>query len=147
MQIKKLTATELAGVAGLFDAYRVFYGKKSDPTAALAFLQERMANNESVIFGAFDGAVMTGFTQLYPLFSSTRMKKLWLLNDLFVKEEFRGQGYSVALLERAKQLCRETGACGFMLETGKGNIIGNRLYIKTGMISDTEHNVYNWNVE
>ena len=68
---------------------------------------------------------MTGFTQLYPLFSSTRMKRYWLLNDLFVNENHRGKGHSKALIESAKELCRETKACGILLETDKTNEIGN----------------------
>jgi GNAT superfamily N-acetyltransferase len=88
---------------------------------------------------------LAGFVQLYPLFSSTRMKKLWLLNDLFVQEEYRGKGYSLALIEKSKKLCEETGACGLMLETHKENIIGNKLYERTGFSLDAEHNYYSWN--
>jgi GNAT superfamily N-acetyltransferase len=61
------------------------------------------------------------------------VKRLWLLNDLFAKEEFRGQGISKLLVERAKELCLETHACGFMLETAKTNLIDNQLYRVMGM--------------
>ena len=48
------------------------------------FLKERLENQDSEIFVAEENGILTGFTQLYPLFSSTRMKRYWLLNDLFV---------------------------------------------------------------
>lgn len=147
MEIKKATIEHLPELAVLFNGYRIFYRKESDIEGARQFLKERLTKNESEIFISFSGAIMTGFTQLYPLFSSARMKKLWLLNDLFVDEKFRGQGFSIALMDRAKDLCRKSGACGFMLETAKTNSIGNQLYQKMGLELDTEHNVYNWDVK
>jgi GNAT superfamily N-acetyltransferase len=145
IKIEQASTAHLEKLSILFDQYRVFYKKPSDTDAAKKFLTERMEKNESVIFVSFDDKkVMTGFTQLYPLFSSTRMKRLWLLNDLFVDGNYRGQGFSVALIERAKELCRETGACGLMLETAKTNDIGNNLYPRTGFVLDVEHNYYSW---
>jgi GNAT superfamily N-acetyltransferase len=81
------------------------------------------------------------------MFSSTRMKRLWLLNDLFVKKEYRRRGISKLLIERAKELCRETKACGFILETAKSNSVGNKLYQAVGMSLDHNHNYYSWDVD
>ena len=146
MEIRQATLQDVDSLATLFDQYRVFYEKSSDISAAKKFLTERLTANESVVFVAMDGNVMTGFTQLYPLFSSTRMKRLWLLNDLFVESRFRGKGISVQLIERAKQHCRETGACALTLETAKSNMIGNNLYPSTGFTLDNDHNYYSWDV-
>lgn len=145
--VREATLQDLDELAALFDAYRVFYEKQSDIAAAHAFLSERITRNESEIFVAIhpDGA-MTGFVQLYPLFSSTRMRRLWLLNDLFVHPRYRGQGISVMLIDAAKQLCVRTGACGMMLETAQSNVIGNNLYPATGFTLDTGHNYYSWDV-
>jgi GNAT superfamily N-acetyltransferase len=147
VKIEQATINHLEKLPFLFDQYRVFYKKPSDIAGARKFLQARMETNESVVFVSFNDAnVMTGFTQLYPLFSSTRMKRLWLLNDLFVDSNYRGQGFSIALIEKAKELCKETGACGLMLETAKTNDIGNNLYPKTGFRLDEDHNYYSWDV-
>jgi GNAT superfamily N-acetyltransferase len=146
-EIRKATISDIDALAELFNGYRVFYKKDPDIEKARQFLLERLIKNESEIFVSFSGAVMTGFIQLYPLFSSTRMEKLWVLNDLFVTEKFRGHGISIALIERAKELCRQSGACGFMLETAKTNVIGNQLYQRAGLALDVEHNVYNWDVK
>jgi GNAT superfamily N-acetyltransferase len=145
IKIQQATIHQLEPLSILFDSYRVFYKKNSDVESAKKFLHERIDKNESIIFVSFDEKnVMTGFTQLYPLFSSTRMKRLWLLNDLFVNSNYRGQGFSVALIEQAKKLCKETNACGLMLETAKTNDIGNKLYPKTGFTLDEDHNYYSW---
>lgn len=144
MIIREANINDLEAVALLFDSYRVFYEKLSDIEAAKTFLSERLANADSVIFLAENDNKIVGFTQLYPLFSSTRMKKLWLLNDLFVHPDYRGKGFSIGLIEKAKELCRNTDACELMLETAKSNRIGNNLYIKTGFELNTEYNFYEW---
>jgi ribosomal protein S18 acetylase RimI-like enzyme len=145
MYIHLVTLQDLSALVKLFDAYRVFYEKESDPLGVREFLSERISRGDSVIFVATDpDGTMMGFVQLYPLFSSTRMKKLWLLNDLYVAPEFRGRQVSVMLIDRAKQLAEETNAAGLTLETAKSNSIGNNLYLKTGFEMDTEHNFYSW---
>ncbi len=50
MLIKRAGTIDLDGAAPLFDAYRQFYGQRSDITAARAFLDERLRRDESVIF-------------------------------------------------------------------------------------------------
>ena len=67
-------------------------------------------------------------------------------NDLFVAPEYRSQGISVLLIDRAKQLARETNAVALTLETAKSNVIGNALYPKTGFVLDKDHNFYEWEV-
>ncbi|HYG18954.1 MAG TPA: GNAT family N-acetyltransferase [Ohtaekwangia sp.] len=147
LQIRKATPEDLTSLSELFDGYRVYYGRPSDREAARQFLSARMAGEESVIMVAMHNQDLAGFVQFYPLFSSVRMQRLWLLNDLFVQERFRGRGISVALIESGKTLCRETLACGFMLETAKTNTIGNNLYRKAGLTLDTEHYVYQWETD
>ena len=87
---------------------------------------------------------LAGFVQLYPIFSSTRLKRLWLLNDLYIRPDYRGRGLSIQLIEACKQLCVVTGSCGMILETAKDNLVGNQLYIKTGFVADEGHNYYEW---
>lgn len=145
MHIRTATKADLTQLSQLFDGYRVFYRKTSNFTEAQKFLRERLENKDSEIFLCeMDDKVLSGFVQLYPLFSSTRMKKLWLLNDLFVRPEHRGKGVSVALIERAKKLVVDSDACGMFLETEKTNDIGNQLYPKTGFEINAASNYYEW---
>ena len=129
---------DLEALAPLFDGYRRFYRQPSDPQAARAFLAERLKRNESVIFVAvLDGAIV-GFTQLYPLFSSVSMKRLWLLNDLFVAPSARRTGAGRALLERAERWAKETGAKGLTLSTEVTNVTAQRVYEAAGWTKDDE---------
>lgn len=145
MKIIQATINEIGSLAKLFDEYRVFYGKDSDIESAKKFLSERISNNESVAFIAMnDNGSAMGFTHLYPLFSSTRMSKLWLLNDLYVNSNYRKLGVGEALIERAKQLAKDTNARGLMLETASDNFPAQKLYEKTGWEKDNDHYYYSW---
>ncbi|MFM8587972.1 MAG: GNAT family N-acetyltransferase [Bacteroidota bacterium] len=143
-EIRKATIKDLKFVVELFDQYRVFYEKKSDKIKAEEFIAERLKSNDSEIFVAETDDKLVGFIQLFPIFSSTRMKRLWLLNDLFVDNEFRGKGLSKMLIEKSKELCIQTNSCGLILETAKTNVVGNELYPKVGFSLDKEHNYYSW---
>ncbi len=148
MIVKEATLSNIESIAFIFDEYRQFYEKESDVPAAQKFLSERITNNESKIyFTLSDSNIITGFIQLYPIFSSTKMKRLWLLNDLYVKSEYRGNQISLKLINKAKELAVESKSCGLILETAKTNLIGNSLYIKTNFILDNEHNYYSWDNE
>jgi GNAT superfamily N-acetyltransferase len=84
-----------------------------------------------------DGAIV-GFTQLYPSFSSVSMKRLWVLNDLFVAPEARASGAGHALLDRAERWADETGAKGLTLSTQITNLTAQRLYEACGWTKDDE---------
>ena len=144
MGILKATIADLDSLAEMFDLYRQFYKQSSDLGGAKSFLLERINGNESIIFISKEKENYTGFVQCYPIFSSVSMKRLWLLNDLFVRQEFRGKGISKQLIDRCKRLAKETGAKGLMLETDKTNHIGNSLYPKEGFVLNTSSNFYLW---
>ena len=122
----------LDALAPLFDAYRVFYGQASDPGEARAFLHARLSGLESIIFLAFREDEPGGFTQLYPSFSSVSLGRVWILNDLFVTPELRGQGVAEALLNRAATFAEKAGALRLSLATGIENKTAQRLYERTG---------------
>jgi GNAT superfamily N-acetyltransferase len=138
------TLKDLEPLATMFDLYRQFYRQLPDREGARRFLAARISGKESVIFLSRQTNEFTGFVQCYPLFSSVGMQRLWLLNDLFVKENFRGQGISKLLISRCKQLANDTGAKGLMLETEKTNEAGNRLYTQQGFVLNETSNFYFW---
>ena len=134
--IRSAAIADVDIIAPLFDAYRIFYHQQPDPGRGKDFITQRLKNNESVIFIAFEENTPIGFTQLYPLFSSVSLKKLWLLNDLFIDPEYRKHGAATALLEEAKRFALTTGAKGLTLETGKDNLPAQTLYTKNGWVKE-----------
>jgi ribosomal protein S18 acetylase RimI-like enzyme len=123
---------QLHELAPLFDAYRVFYEQPSDLPRATAFLRERLTQRDSVIFMAYLNDQALGFTQLFPSFSSVSTQRIWILNDLYIVPDVRGQRVGERLIERAVQLARETQAKGIQLETAHSNLAGQRLYERMG---------------
>lgn len=142
--ITKATIKDIETLTDLFEGYRIFYRKTPDRAAAEEFLRERLMQVDSEIFLAWEEGQAAGFVQLYPVFSSTRMKRLWLLNDLYIAPDFRGKGLSLLLIDRAKKLALETNACGVLLETEKSNDIGNQLYPRAGFVQNEVSNFYEW---
>lgn len=144
--MKTLRATEehLEQLTALFNAYRVFYDQTSDIAAAEEFLSERFSKKDSVIFIAEDAVGKgLGFTQLYPSFSSVSMQRVYILNDLYVSEEARGQGVGEALLEHAKKFAISEGAKGLTLETDVDNP-AQKLYERLGWTKDIDVFHYTW---
>ena len=136
LSVRRAGQVDLDALAPLFDAYRQFYAQPSDLPRARAWLSERIARNESIVLLARNAAGPVGFTQLYPMFSSVRTARLWILNDLFVAAEARRQGVARALLDAAARACREDGAAGLMLETGRDNAAARALYRAAGWHED-----------
>jgi ribosomal protein S18 acetylase RimI-like enzyme len=136
MQIQRVDNSTLYLVEELFDQYRVFYHQPSNIQLARQFLQQRLSNNESVIFVALDNQngkiIPAGFTQLYPSYSSVRAQKNWILNDLYVEVMHRKQGIGRKLIEAAVQFAKEHGATFIQLETMQDNITAQRLYEAIG---------------
>ncbi len=91
MKIIRVDVSQTNLVFELFNKYRVFYKQQTNSELAKQFIQERLNNNESVIFVALENELPIGFTQLYPTYSSVRAVRNWLLNDLYVEEDFRKQ--------------------------------------------------------
>lgn len=146
MTIFQATVDHLGRLVSLFDGYRQFYGQGSDPAAAAEFLKDRLSKNESVIFLATEGDSALGFVQLYPSFSSVSLKRLWILNDLFVDPAGRRKGVAKALIKRSTEFALETKSKGLVLETGIENKAAQRLYQKCGWSKELRFDRYFMNV-
>lgn len=143
LTVVRADAFSLDRLVSLFDGYRQFYGQASDPEGARAFLAERLNRGESVVFLALDGETPLGFTQLYPSFTSVGMRRIWILNDLFVAPAGRRRGVGQALLARARQHGVETGAARLTLSTATDNGTAQALYEAQGWQRDDRFHTYN----
>ena len=143
MDIRNAEPSHLDALTRLFDLYRVFYKCEPDPDSARSFLEERLSQGDSRILCAFDEEAMLGFTQLYPSFSSTEMKRIWILNDLFVDLSQRRKGVGGALLLAAREFGEATGAPYLSLETQTTNRTAQSLYESKGWEQEDEFYTYN----
>ena len=124
---------DLDALAPLFDAYRQFYEQAPDLALARAYLGERMARGECVVYVALAASgEVVGFTLLYPTFTSVGARRIFVLNDLFVRPSARGTRAGVALLEAAKAHARAAGALRLSLRTAHDNARAQRVYEQNG---------------
>jgi ribosomal protein S18 acetylase RimI-like enzyme len=134
--IRRAGLGDLDQLVPLFDAYRRFYQQPGDLPRARDFLRERLQRDESVILLAVQDGAAVGFTQLYPMFSSVRTARIWILNDLYVAGQARRSGAARGLLDAAARFAREEGAARLMLETGRDNAPARALYRALGWSED-----------
>lgn len=120
----------LEELAPLFDSYRVFYKQDSDLEKGKAFLKSRIENNESIIYMFYKDGKAVGFTQLYPKYSSARLIKNWILNDLYVDENYRREGIAKQLINKAVSFANDQEAEFIQLETQNSNRNAQLLYHK-----------------
>ncbi|WP_449446319.1 N-acetyltransferase family protein [Thermomonas brevis] len=118
------------------NGYRQFYGQASDVALAWQWLRERLRFGESTVLVAKREGAIVGFAQLYPMFSSVRTAKTWILNDLYVDAGARRQGVARRLLDAAAAFAREDGAAGIALETARDNDAARALYRAAGWQED-----------
>ncbi|HYA54139.1 MAG TPA: GNAT family N-acetyltransferase [Thermoplasmata archaeon] len=139
--VRRAAHDEWEAIGPLFDAYRQFYEQPSDREASAQFLHDRLSRDESVVFVAELGGSLAGFLQLYPLFSSVSLGRVYLLNDLFVDPAYRRHGVGRRLLESAREFGESEGAHYLELSTAVDNP-AQRLYEACGWVGDREFLYY-----
>ena len=143
LQALRADASHLDLIAPLFDAYRVFYRQPSNLAQSRAFIAERIARDESVIFLAQDDTgEALGFVQLFPTFSSIDAHRTWLLGDLFTTANARGRGVGTLLMNTARSFAVLSGGRGMVLETATDNFNAQRLYESLGYVRDSGYYTY-----
>lgn len=146
IEVVRAGTRDLDALAPLFDSYRQFYTQPGDADGARAFLGERLRAGDATIFLALIDGVPAGFTQLYPSFSSVRMRRLWILNDLFVAPSVRRGGVGAALLRHARAHAWDTGAARLTLQTACDNLTAQAAYEAEGWVRDDAFVTYTLDV-
>jgi ribosomal protein S18 acetylase RimI-like enzyme len=62
------------------------------------------------------------------------LKSVWILNDLYVEENYRNQGVAKMLLDAAKEFAFKTQSKGLTIMTGLDNVAAQSLYEKYGFL-------------
>jgi len=88
-----------------------------------------------------------GFAQLFPSFSSVAMRKIFILNDLYVAEAGRRSGFAKALLIAARDFARESSAVRVSLKTAVDNFAAQRLYESVGFERDEAFFAYDLTIQ
>jgi len=145
MRIIQATLEHLDLLTPLFVKYREFYGELPFPDSSRTFLEKRLSREESVIYLALpddDDSKLLGFCQLYPSYSSLSLKRVWILNDIYVAEDARRQLVADHLMQKAKKMARETQAVRMRVSTSANNEVAQKVYESIGFREDTQFKNY-----
>lgn len=142
LSIRQAVLADLDQLALLFDQYRQFQGQPADLAAAHDFLCARFDHGESIIFLAHDGEQSLGFAQLYPSFSSVSLRRVFILNDLFVAEAGRRQNVATRLLGAVEEYAWRLGAGRVTLNVARSNAPAQALYEVRGWQQDQHFFMY-----
>ena len=144
MRITQATLEHLDLLTPLFVKYREFYGALPFPDSSRAFLEKRLRRKESVIYLALadDEDKLLGYCQLFPSYSSLSLKRVWILNDIFVAEDARRMLVADRLLQTAKQMAKDTNAVRMRVATSVSNEVAQKTYESIGFREDTRFKNY-----
>jgi ribosomal protein S18 acetylase RimI-like enzyme len=144
MRIVQATLEHLDLLTPLFIKYREFYGELPFPDSSRKFLETRLKRKESVIYLALadDEDKLLGYCQLFPSYSSLSLKRVWILNDIFVAEDARRMLVADRLLQTAKQMAKETNAVRMRVATSVDNEAAQKTYESIGFREDTRFKNY-----
>ena len=96
------------------------------------------AMKDSVFLGAYDADRCVGLAILQPGFC-----KYMYLYDLKVNKEYRGQHIGTKLIERAKEIAKQSGYCGLYTQGQDNNLGACLFYLYSGfIIGGLDTNVY-----
>ena len=139
MRIVQATLEHLDLLTPMFIKYREFYGELPLPDSSRKFLENRLKRKESVIYMALadEEDRLLGYCQLYPSFSSLSLKRVWILNDIYVAEDARRQLGADRLLQTAKKMAKDTTAIRLRVATSQNNLAAQKTYESIGFREDT----------
>lgn len=139
---RQATIEDLPRIVPIFDSYREYFKQPKNPLKVKSFLFEKFEHLESVIFIAEQDSEVIGFAQLYPIFSSLSLQRVWLLNDFYITEEYRFRGVGRQLFAKVKEFTLLTKSKGIELSVEHTNEKAWRFWEKQGFKIDDEFRYY-----
>lgn len=123
--------TDLAAVTALVGGFRDFLGSSGPNNAELEVTVAQLLGERSTEF-LLIGDPETGFGQLrFRLSVWTGTEDAWL-EDVFVKEDSRGEGHGRTLVKAAIERARSRGCGRIQLDANRDNEVAIKLYESLG---------------
>ncbi|WP_243298560.1 GNAT family N-acetyltransferase [Bacillus litorisediminis] len=142
--IRQAAIEDLPKIVPLFDSYREYFHQPKNPVKAEQFLFDRFQNLQSVIFIAEQEDKVIGFAQLFPIFSSLSLQRVWLLNDFYIAEGYRNKGIGKQLFAKVKEFALLTKSKGIELSVEHTNERAWHFWEKQGFKMDKKFRYYSY---
>lgn len=125
-----------------FNAHERIAFDESEVRAALAQL---LAHDSYGLVGLLLlGEEVAGYVVLVFGFSIEFRGRDAFIDELFVKDEFRGRGLGSAALRHAEGLCRERGIRALHLEVERRNTVAQSVYRRAGFADHDRYLLTKW---
>lgn len=135
ISIRPATSTDLSQLSKLMKNYIVDFYKQPDPGegALKGLINHLLENSQSGLqHVAEENGDLIGFSTLYFTFSTLKVKRQAILNDLFVIPEARGRKIGERLFQTNLDYIRKNNFSSITWETAKDNLVAQSLYNKMG---------------
>ena len=130
LNIQKVTTTTLPELTNLICEYQEFYKHSPDYNHNLEFLRGFLENNDGIFFIASINTQYVGYVNFYFSYSSVTARKIAILNDLYVRPQFRNQGIGRQLIDFAINYAKISGIKQIRWFTRIDNTHAQKLYAK-----------------
>ncbi len=135
MIIRQARVDDVPHLSNLMMQYIVDFYKQPEPEEGnVKKLIQHLLENPSagIQFVAEESGKLIGFSTVYFTFSTLKVKRQAILNDLFVEPNAREKKVGEQLFQTCLQYIRENDFASMTWETAKDNIIAQSLYNKMG---------------
>ena len=134
MNIITVTERHLKAMLELLKLYFDFYEVSYPSDDKLKFIVSQLAGGTShgIQFIAYDEEEPIGFSTLYFTHSTLSASKITTMNDLYVKQKWRGTNAAKSLFETCTQYSKDNGYNKMEWVTAKDNFRGQGFYDKMG---------------
>ncbi|MCG8673623.1 MAG: GNAT family N-acetyltransferase [Pseudomonadales bacterium] len=107
-------------------------GEPLKPSVRDALVDELVKVPGAITLLAFNDSEPVGLMNSFIGFSTFAAKPLINIHDVYVRQQWRGQGVSSLMLQRIEQIARELNCCKLTLEVLSNNRSAMKSYIKFG---------------
>lgn len=133
--ITQVSEADLPDLVPLVAAYLDFYETPQEPTAIERHCRVLLADPEREgvqLLARGAGGTAVGFATLYWSWSTTRLGRLAVMNDLFVAPEARGSGAAEALILACRDRAQKRGCVALQWQTALDNRRAQAVYERVG---------------
>ena len=116
-----------------------------DETEVRDVLAQLFANDAyGLLFLILLGEKVAGYVVIAFGFSIEFRGRDAFIDELFVKDEFRGRGLGAAALRHVEGICRDRGIRALHLEVDRGNTRAQSVYARAGFLDRGNHLLNKW---
>jgi ribosomal protein S18 acetylase RimI-like enzyme len=138
--VEKAGEKEISVIVALIREFAEFENLSEFCEVTEENLKDAMFGENAFVEGliTFDGETPIGYALFYPNFASFRGQKGLYLEDIYIKQEYRGKGVGEMMLKHLARIAKERGCERIDFQVLDWNMPAIRFYEKLGAKRDEE---------